>query len=98
MARQKFVCGNWKMFKTTGEARELVRALLPLLKGAAGRVQVAVAPPFTALAAVAEAIRGTGIELAAQNVHFEKQGAFTGEISAPMLADVGVKHGIVGHS
>src|SRR6266487_4065123 len=91
MARQKFVCGNWKMFKTTGEARELVRALLPMLEGAAGRVQVAVAPPFTALAAVAEAIRGTPVELAAQNCHFEPQGAFTGEVSVPMLADLGVR-------
>src|SRR6266702_6158077 len=98
MARQKFVCGNWKMFKTTGEARELVRALLPMLEGAAGRVQVAVAPPFTALAAVAEAIRGTPVELAAQNCHFEPQGAFTGEVSVPMLADLGVKHVILGHS
>jgi len=98
MARVKFVCGNWKMFKTTGEARELVRALAPLLGDVAGKVQIAVAPPFTALAAVAEAIRGTPIELAAQNVHPEPQGAFTGEISAPMLADLGVKHCIVGHS
>jgi triosephosphate isomerase (TIM) len=98
MARQKFVCGNWKMFKTTGEARELVRALLPLLEGAAGRVQVAVAPPFTALAAAAEATRGTAIELAAQNCHFEPQGAFTGEVSVPMLAELGVKHVILGHS
>jgi triosephosphate isomerase len=98
MARLKFVCGNWKMHKTTGEARDLVRALAPLVEGVAGTVQVAVAPPFTALAAVAEALRGTRIELAAQNVYFERQGAFTGEISAPMLADLGVKHGIVGHS
>jgi triosephosphate isomerase len=98
MGRTKFVCGNWKMFKTTGEARDLVRELAPLVEGLAGKVQVAVAPPYTALAAVADALRGTGIELAAQNVHFEKQGAFTGEISAPMLADVGVRHGIVGHS
>ncbi|HEX8907790.1 MAG TPA: triose-phosphate isomerase [Anaeromyxobacteraceae bacterium] len=98
MPRQKFVCGNWKMFKTTGEARELVRALAPLVQGAAGKVQVAVAPPFTALSAAAEALRGSPIELAAQNCHFEPQGAFTGEISVPMLADLGVKHCIVGHS
>ncbi len=98
MARVKFVCGNWKMFKTTGEARDLVRALAPLVADLAGKVQVAVAPPFTALAAVAEAVRGTPIELAAQNVHHESQGAFTGEISPPMLADLGVKHCIVGHS
>jgi triosephosphate isomerase (TIM) len=100
MARVKFICGNWKMFKTAGEARELVRALAPLLSelGARGKIQVAVAPPFTALAAVAEAIEGSGIELAAQNVHWETQGAFTGEVSAPMLKDLGVKHCIVGHS
>jgi len=98
MARVKFVCGNWKMYKTTGEARELVRALAPLVEGMGGKVQVAVAPPFTALAAVAEALRGTPIDLAAQNVHREAQGAFTGEISAGMLADLGVKHCIVGHS
>ena len=98
MARQKFVCGNWKMFKTAGEARELVRALVPLVQGVAGKVQVAVAPPFTALAAAGEALRGTTVELAAQNCHFEPQGAFTGEVSVPMLADAGVKHCIVGHS
>jgi triosephosphate isomerase len=98
MARVKFVCGNWKMYKTTGEARELVRALAPLVEGLGGKVQVAVAPPFTALAAVAEALRGTLIELSAQNVHREAQGAFTGEISAGMLADLGAKHCIVGHS
>ncbi len=98
MARVKFVCGNWKMYKTTGEARELVRALAPLVEGLGGKVQVAVAPPFTALATVAEALRGTPIELAAQNVHREAQGAFTGEISAGMLADLGAKHCIVGHS
>jgi triosephosphate isomerase len=97
VARTKFVCGNWKMHKTAAEARELVRALVPLLADAKG-VQVAVAPPFTALGAVAEAIRGTPLELAAQDVHWEKQGAFTGEISAAMLADAGVKHCIVGHS
>ncbi len=97
MARKKFVCGNWKMHKSTGEARELLRALAPLT-AAMGEVQVAVAPTFTALAAAAEALRGTSIELAAQNVHFEAKGAFTGEISAAMLADLGVKHCIVGHS
>jgi len=99
MARTKFICGNWKMFKTAGEARELVRQLAPLMAGLARRtVQVAIAPPFTALASAAEAIAGTGLELAAQNVHWEAQGAFTGEVSAPMLKDLGVKHCIVGHS
>ena len=98
MARTKFVCGNWKMHGTTGEARELVRALVPLVAESSAEVQVAVAPPFTALAAVAEAIRETHLELAAQNVHFEARGAYTGEVSPAMLADLGVKHVIVGHS
>ncbi len=97
MARQKFICGNWKMHKTVAEATALVKELADGLAGDA-RVQVAVAPTFTALAAVGAAVRGTPLELAAQDVHWEVQGAFTGEVSAPMLADVGVRHGIVGHS
>jgi triosephosphate isomerase len=97
MARQKFVCGNWKMHKTVAEAIALVKALADGLAGDR-RVQVAVAPTFTALQAVGQAIAGSPLELASQNVHWEPQGAFTGEISAAMLAEVGVKHGIVGHS
>ncbi|HSN91790.1 MAG TPA: triose-phosphate isomerase [Anaeromyxobacteraceae bacterium] len=98
MARRKFVCGNWKMHKTVAEAVALVRELRAGVGEAAGSVQVAVAPPFTALGAVAEALRGGSIELAAQDVHWEPQGAFTGEVSAPMLAEIGCRHGIVGHS
>jgi triosephosphate isomerase len=97
MARQKFVCGNWKMHKTVAEATALVKELVEGLAGDA-RVQVAVAPVFTSLAAAGAALKGSPIELAAQDVHWEVQGAFTGEVSAPMLADVGVRHGIVGHS
>ena len=100
MARRKFVCGNWKMHKTAPEAVALVKELAAGVAEAsgAGRVQVAVAPPFTSLHAVAAALGGSGIELAAQNVHFEPQGAFTGEISAAMLADARCAHVIVGHS
>jgi triosephosphate isomerase len=98
VARTPFVCGNWKMHKAQGETRDLLKALAPLVAPLAGRVQVAVAPPFTSLAAAAEALRGTAVELAAQDVHWEKQGAFTGEVSAAMLADAGCRHGIVGHS
>ena len=98
MARQKFICGNWKMHKTVAETTALVRELRAALGDLAGKVQVAVAPPFTALAAAVHAASGSAIEVAAQNVHWEKQGAFTGEVSAPMLADVGCQHGIVGHS
>ena len=98
MARKKFVCGNWKMHKTVAEAAALVRELRAGLGESAGAVQVAVAPPFTALSAVGEALRGSPIELSAQDVHWEPRGAFTGEVSAPMLAEVGCRHGIVGHS
>jgi triosephosphate isomerase len=99
MARRKFVCGNWKMHKTSAEAVALVRELAEGLGAASGgKVQVAVAPPFTALGSVAAVLRGTGLELAAQNVYWEPQGAFTGEVSAPMLAEIGCRHVIVGHS
>ncbi len=98
MARIPFVCGNWKMHKTAAEAARLVQELRAGLGEAAGRVQVAVAPPFTALSAAVEAAAGSAIEVAAQDVHWEAQGAFTGEVSAPMLAEIGCRHGIVGHS
>ena len=98
MARPKFVCGNWKMHKTVAESVALVKELAAGLGDAAGKVQVAVAPPFTALQAVAQALRGTAIEVSGQDVFWEVQGAFTGEVSAPMLAEVGCRHGIVGHS
>ena len=95
MARRKFICGNWKMFKTAAEAVALVRELRQRLNT---QVQVGVAPPFTALAKVKAALQGSPIQLFAQNCHFEKQGAFTGEISAPMLAEVGCDGVILGHS
>jgi len=98
VARKKFVCGNWKMHKTVGEAVALVQEVAAGLGEAEGGVQVAVAPPFTALQPVAQVLRGGSVELAAQNVHWEPQGAFTGEVSAAMLADAGCKHCIVGHS
>jgi triosephosphate isomerase len=99
VARRKFVCGNWKMHRTVAEAVALAKDVAAgLAQASGGKVQVAVAPPFTAIHAVAAAVRGTGLEVAAQDVHWEAQGAFTGEISAPMLAEAGCKHGIVGHS
>ena len=95
MARRKFVCGNWKMHKTTTEAVALVRELKQRLET---QIQVAVAPPFTALSKVKEALAGSAIQLFAQNCHAEKQGAFTGEVSAPMLAELGCDGVILGHS
>jgi len=96
VGRRKFVCGNWKMYRTVAEAVALAREV----QGAVGAsaVQVAIAPPFTALQAVRQALAGGPVELSAQDVHWEPQGAFTGEISAPMLAEVGCRHVIVGHS
>jgi triosephosphate isomerase len=99
MARRKFVCGNWKMHGTVPEAVALAKEVAAGLAEAAGdAVQVAVAPTFTALHAVANALGGTELELAAQDLHWEPKGAFTGEISAGMLFDVCCSHGIVGHS
>jgi len=96
MSRRKFICGNWKMHKTASEAVQLVRELRQKLDGTGA--QVAVAPPFTALAAVKQALQGSAIQLFGQNCHHEKQGAFTGEVSAPMLKDVGCDGVILGHS
>jgi triosephosphate isomerase len=99
VARRKFVCGNWKMHGTAGEAISLATEVVAALADAAGKVQVAVAPPFTALHAVAQALtRGGPVELAAQDVHWEAKGAFTGEVSAAMLADACCTYCIVGHS
>ena len=96
MARRPLIAGNWKMHKTAAEALSLVRALLetPLPPG----VEVAVCPPFTALADVHHALEGSSIRLGAQDMHWEGQGAFTGEISPVQLRDLGCRYVIVGHS
>jgi triosephosphate isomerase len=83
------------MFKTVPEAVALARAVA---EDGAAEAEVAVAPPFTALAAVGEALRGSAVALAAQNMHWEKEGAFTGEVSPVMLRDLGCRYAIVGHS
>ena len=95
--RQPFIAGNWKMHKTLAEARTLAR---DIRDGAAPgrRAEVALAPPYTALAAVAAELAGSDIRLAAQDTFWEKQGAYTGAISPAMLADVGCHYVIVGHS
>jgi len=98
VARRKFVCGNWKMHKTASEARALVREVRAAAEPLAGSVDVALAPPFTALGAAAAELAGSRIGLAAQNFFWEAQGAFTGEVSAAMLADAGCRFALVGHS
>jgi len=97
MARLPFIAGNWKMNKTVGEAVDLVRELKEAISGVK-EVEVAVAPPFTALYAVRRELEGSRIRLAAQNLYWEEKGAFTGEISPLMLKEVGCDYVIIGHS
>ncbi len=94
--RVPLIAGNWKMNKTIGEAKDLAREVVG--GGRPSGVQVMLAPPFTALSAVAEVVNNTDVVLAAQNMHWEDSGAFTGEISPVMLTDLGAKMVIVGHS
>jgi triosephosphate isomerase len=96
--RRYLIAGNWKMFKTVSEGIALVDAIRSGLAKQPMEVDVLVAPPFTALHAVAEALSGSGIALGAQNMHWEREGAFTGEVSPAMLKDVGCTHAILGHS
>jgi len=95
--RKPIVAGNWKMNKTVVEAQALVAALRPALADLTG-VEVVLCPPFTALAAVGAALRSTSIGLGAQNMHAEKAGAYTGEIAAAMLVELGCRYVILGHS
>jgi triosephosphate isomerase len=95
--RMPILAGNWKMNKTAAEARDLAGKLIPLVASVKDR-EIVLGPPFTALQAVAETIRNTNISLAGQNMHWEDKGAFTGEISAEMLLDLGCKYVIIGHS
>jgi triosephosphate isomerase (TIM) len=95
--RRPIIVGNWKMHKTTAEAVALVKAL-HVSVAAIQDVDVGVAPPFTALMAVAEALRDSPIFVVGQNMHWEPQGAYTGEIAAAMLTDVGCRRVIIGHS
>ena len=97
MARKIFIAGNWKMNKTVAEATELV-AGLKANAGKVGNVDVAVCPTFTTLASVVEALKDTPIKVGSQNISWAESGAFTGEISAAMLNEVGVDYAIIGHS
>ena len=95
--RPRLVAGNWKMHKTARESEALARELVELLR-ARPRTEVAVCPTFPALEAVGRALAGSGLHLGGQNMHWEAQGAFTGEVSGPMLAAVGCRFVVVGHS
>jgi len=97
MSRKVIIAGNWKMNKTASEGKALVEELKPLVAGV-DNVEIGVAPPFTSLSAVIEAAKGSNIKVGAQNVHWAENGAYTGEISAAMLKEVGVDFVITGHS
>ncbi len=95
--RRPVIAGNWKMFKTVAETRVFFGAFAGLV-AASKHCDIVVAPPFTALAAAAEATKGTAIAIAGQDVHWEKEGAFTSAVSTRMLVEAGCKAVIIGHS
>ncbi len=95
--RKPFMAGNWKMHKTAAEASALAAELAAACRGL-DDIDIAVAPPFTSLAAVRKGLEGTAIALGGQNMHWENKGAFTGEISPVMLRDAGCRYVILGHS
>ncbi len=95
--RTPVVAGNWKMHKTVAEAVAFVEAVTPVASKVADR-EIVIAPAFPALAAVAAAARGSGIQVSGQNLHWESSGAYTGEVSADMLVAAGCSHVIIGHS
>ena len=96
MIRIPLIAGNWKMYKTTAEAKAFAEEFSKLYKDT--NVRAAICAPFTQLVALKEAFAGTNVKLGAQNVHFEDEGAFTGEISVEMLKEIGVDYCIIGHS
>jgi triosephosphate isomerase len=95
--RRRVIAGNWKMFKTQAEARAFFSAFVPLV-GGAQHCDIVIAPPFTAISAAVEAARGSNVAIGAQDVFWEKEGAFTGEIAPPMLVEAGCGYVIIGHS
>ena len=96
--RKAVIAGNWKMNKTRPEAKELLEAIKPLVADAEGKVEVIACVPYTNLETAVNATAGSNVKVGAENVHFEKSGAFTGEISADMLTEIGVEYVVLGHS
>ena len=95
--RRPVIAGNWKMYKTQAETRAFFAAFKPLVASSA-HCDIIIAPPFTALPAAVEAAKGSAITIAAQDAHWEREGAFTGEVSARMVAETGCRAVILGHS
>src|SRR6266571_3045318 len=95
--RQPIIAGNWKMFKTREETGSFFDALIPEIQDVE-HCGIVVAPPFTALSTAVDETDGTRVEISAQDVHWEKEGAFTGEVSVRMLVEAGCTYTIIGHS
>ena len=95
--RRPFIAGNWKMYKTVAQTVAYAKEFRSLVRDVAG-VEIVIAPPFTALAPTVEVARNTPIAIAAQNLYFEREGAFTGEVSAAMIREAGAEYVIIGHS
>jgi triosephosphate isomerase len=95
--RKPIIAGNWKMHKNLAEAKDLAKGIVENVKNV-DKVEKVLCPPFTALATVSESIKDSGIDLGAQNCHFEEKGAFTGEVSPKFLLDFGCKYVIIAHS
>jgi len=97
MHRKKLIASNWKMYKNPTQTREFFRDFLPLVADHT-RDEIVVCPPYVDLCAAVEAVKGSNVAVGAQDLHWEKDGAYTGEISRSMLLDVGCTHVIIGHS
>ena len=95
--RKPVIAGNWKMYKTIAQAVDFIEKIKPVA-AAADHCEVIVAPPFTALAAAAQAAKGSKVAVSAQDVHWDKEGAHTGDVAPQMLVDAGCSHVIIGHS
>jgi triosephosphate isomerase len=96
--RKIVIAGNWKMFKTQAESKEFLQGFLPHLEETPETREVLLCPPFTGLSVLSKYLHGSRVQLGAQNLHWEEFGAYTGEISGPMLSEIGVRYVIVGHS
>ncbi len=96
--RKVVIAGNWKMYKTQAEASAFVQQLIPQLDGVPDDRELVLCAPFTALGLLADKLRGSRVKVGAQNIHWEKSGAYTGEISGPMLQEIGIRYVVVGHS
>jgi triosephosphate isomerase (TIM) len=96
--RKVAIAGNWKMYKTQAEALEFLQSFLPTLENTPDGREIILCAPFTTLSTLSQNLHGSRVRVGAQNIHWEDSGAYTGEISGPMLTEIGVRYVVVGHS